>query len=219
MPDIRLENVSSFYKNKKETNYIYKDISLTFSNASFNVILGPSGQGKTTLLRTILGAVNYTGNVYFDDVLTDKISTKDLKISYVSQEYGLYPHMTIFNNIAFPLKNAGANREEIESRVMEIANVLDIQACLSRKPRHISGGQAQRVALAKALIKNPKVLLLDEPLSNVDPKIKEQIIPYLKKVQTLFGITVIYVTHDKNEAIALGDFIYQLDDDGLKKIK
>ena len=144
---------SNFYKNKKETTYIFKDISITFSNGSFNVILGPSGQGKTTLLRTILGAVNYSGNVYFNDVLTDKISTKDLKISYVSQEYGLYPHMTIFNNIAFPLKNVRANREEIENRVLEVANALDIQVCLSRKPRHISGGQAQRVALAKALVK------------------------------------------------------------------
>jgi len=219
MPEIKIENLSFAYQTKQNTRHILNDISLVIPDKTFNVILGPSGIGKTTFLRCLMGALDYKGNIYFGDKLTDELSLNEMKLSYVSQSYNLYPHMTIFENIAFPLKLIEASREEIESRVNEIAESLGISACLTRKPKQISGGQQQRTALARALIKLPKLLLLDEPLSNVDIREKDTILKLLKELQMKNEMTVIYVTHNEFEAHKLGDNIYLLEDEKIKEIK
>lgn len=217
MPEIRLENLVAGYTSRKSENIVLDGLNATFSNGSLTVIMGESGGGKTTLLRSILGYVPYEGNIYFDNVLTDNISTKDMQIAYVSQNYALYPHMTIFHNIAFPLKLIGASRKEIESRVYEIADKLGISDCLSRKPKHISGGQQQRVALARALIKKPKICLLDEPLSNVDESLRFELLSLMKDLFSNNEITTIYVTHNLAEAEYLSKDILVIEDKKLIK--
>lgn len=213
MPKIDVKELSVIYGDKKNKDGIVAidNLSLTFENGSFNVILGPSGSGKTTLIQTIIGLLPYYGDVFFDGVNASKIKIPDRDLSYVSQEYVLYPSKSIFDNIALPLKIKGCEREEIIERVYEIANYYGLAHCLFRKPKHLSGGQQQKVAICRALVKDSSLYLFDEPFSNIAANAREeearQLKEYLKKIKA----TVIYVTHDIKEAYLLADKIFVLD--------
>lgn len=211
MSTITIKHLTVEYVNKKETVVALKNINAYFASGAFNVIVGSSGSGKTTLLSAICEAVDYEGDILFDGVDSVELSPADKNLSLVSQQYLLYPHLSVFDNIAFPLKAMGASREEILTRVKSICNQLGLMHCLTRYPKHLSGGQQQLVALARAVVKNPSVCLLDEPLSNIDaqkrPEIRKRIEDTLRGV----GCTVVYVTHDLAEAMSIADRIFTLE--------
>lgn len=212
MPEIRTENLTVTYYDKRESVVALDDVTVEFASGKFNVIVGSSGCGKTTLLKTIAGLIRpYEGSIYFDNTNADYISMQDRNISYVSQNYALIPHKTIYDNIAFPLKILGAPKREIDMRVKELAMQLDLTACLTRKPKHISGGQQQRTALARALVKRPSICLMDEPLSNLDPTLRTSARELIKCVFKDYGMTVIYVTHDFREAQIMADNLIVMD--------
>lgn len=214
MPEIIIEDLTVIYPAKRkqlEDVTALSDFSAHFLSGSFNVVVGYSGCGKTTLLRTIAGLQDYAGTITIDDVDAGTIEPQKRNAAYVSQQYTLYPKMTIFDNIAAPLIAAKVPKAEIIERVMKISEELDLIACLTRKPKQISGGQQQRVALARALCKEPQICLLDEPLSNVDERLRAEERRYIKKVLLDRGCTVIYVTHDIKEATALADQLIVMD--------
>jgi multiple sugar transport system ATP-binding protein len=170
--------------------------------------LGPSGCGKTTVLRCIAGLERPdAGEIYIGDNLVNDLDPKDRDIAMVFQSYALYPHMTVFNNIAFPLSNRKMQKKEIRERVKRTAELLQIEDLMNRKPKQLSGGQQQRVALGRAIIREPHVFLMDEPLSNLDAKLRIHMRAELKKLQKDIGITTIYVTHDQVEAMTMGNQI------------
>ncbi|WP_230950984.1 ABC transporter ATP-binding protein [Sulfolobus acidocaldarius] len=170
------------------------------------VILGPSGEGKTTLLRIISGLeVQDKGEVYIDGERVDNIPPKDRNVAMVFQNYAIYPFMSVFDNIAFPLKLKKLPKQEIAKKVREVAELLQIEKLLDRKPYQLSGGQKQRVAIARALVKGAQLLLMDEPLANLDAQIRMIAREELKELQRKLGFTVVYVTHDQTEALALAD--------------
>ena len=212
MAKIVFKNVDVIYKDKKSEKVVFDHFNEEFLSDKTNVILGFSGCGKSTLLRALFDGVDYSGTITIDDKDIEDINVQDRELAYVSQEYVLYPHMTIFDNIAFPLRNMKAPSAEIKERVYAIAEELDLSMCLSRKPRHLSGGQQQRVALARALVKNPSICLLDEPLSNLDQATAFKAREIMKKCLNKRKVTVLYATHDINEATSLGDYIYAMDD-------
>lgn len=213
MASIVIENLTVKYTNKKKTEVTALDnLSLNIKDDSLNVILGYSGCGKTTLLRCVAGLQDYEGTIYINGIDADSLQVKQRNVAMVTQNYVLYRTMTIFENIAFPLKIAGASKEEIIQRVNEVAKRLEIEHCLSRKPKHLSGGQQQRVALAKALIKKPDIYLFDEPLSNLDPKIRTETRILIKKIIKETNATALYVTHDIKEAMGLADYLIVLND-------
>lgn len=207
MNEIVFNNVTVRYQNKKDTIVALDNISLRLDSGKFHVILGYSGCGKTTLLRSLTGQLNYDGDIFIGGVNLRNIDIKDSNLAFVSQQYVLYPKMTIFDNIAFPLKNLRTPRAKIVERVYGISKALGLTSCLTRKPGQLSGGQQQRVALARALIKLPSICLLDEPLSNVDARTRVMERQFIKRVLTQIGCTVLYVTHDIKEAMALADDI------------
>lgn len=211
MKNINIENLTVAY-NK---NVVIKDLNVCFNENRVNIIIGQSGCGKTTLLKAITGQLSYDGNIYFDNIDVDKIPTNERNISYVSQDIVLYPHLTVFENIAFPLKLLNCPKEEIIKRVNEIAKEFEIELLLNRKPKQLSLGQMQRVAIARALIKNPDICLFDEPLSNLDEQNRYKLRHVIKKVLQKRHITTIYVTHNRTIALALGDYIYVMDNGTL----
>ena len=215
MPYIKLENLSYSYRKKKETFLVLNDISLEFEANKIHVVLGKSGSGKTTLLRCISGLLDYQGHIYFDDILMDQIPTKDRKIGYISQEFALYPHYDLFHSISYPLMMNGTDIDEIRKRTYEISEEFGIRDILSRKPKQISIGQAQRATLARAMIKRPTICLFDEPLSNIDSQNRQELRIFIKKAMVRTGCTAIYVTHNLEEATAIGDYIYLLDDGSI----
>jgi multiple sugar transport system ATP-binding protein len=187
-------------------------ISFDVGDGEFFALLGPSGCGKTTTLRLIAGLeVPDEGEIYIDNELVNHVHPKDRNVAMVFQNYALYPHMTVFGNIAFPLtvrrKELGITKEDIERRVKEVAKLLQIEDLLDRYPSQLSGGQQQRVALARALVRRPRVWLLDEPLSNLDAKLRVYMRAEIKRLQKKLGITAIYVTHDQVEAMSMADRI------------
>lgn len=212
MPKIVFQNVNVTYFNKKNENVVLKDFNVEFLPDITTVLVGFSGCGKTTLLRTLFDGAYYEGKILIDDKNIEDVPVQDRGLAYVSQEYVLYPHMTIFDNIAFPLRNMKASSEEIRERVYAIAKELELTSCLSRKPRHLSGGQQQRVALARALVRKPDICLLDEPLSNLDSESAYRARELIKKCLYSRKITTIFATHDINEATSLGDLIYVMDE-------
>lgn len=187
-------------------------LNATFDNGSFNVVVGPSGCGKTTLLRAIAGLVKCDGDIVVNKVNFTNIYPSDRNIGYVSQSYDLYPHLNVFDNIAFPLKNRGARKEEIIKTVGEIAEELDIRFLYTRKIKELSGGQAQRVALARAMVKKPMLYLFDEPLSNVASEYRDIERHIIKDNIKKYQATAIYVTHNIGEATALADKIFVMNE-------
>lgn len=193
-------------------------LSLEARDKEFLVLLGPSGCGKTTALRCIAGLETpEEGEIYIGDRIVNDLSPKDRNIAMVFQSYALYPHMTVFKNLAFPLENAKVPKDEIERRVRQVAKLLKIEALLKRKPRQLSGGQQQRVALGRAIIREPHAFLMDEPLSNLDAKLRVYMRAELKKLQKELGVTTIYVTHDQVEAMTMGDKIAILNEGVLQQ--
>jgi multiple sugar transport system ATP-binding protein len=182
------------------------NVSCTFEDKKLTVLVGPSGCGKTTLLRTVAGLQDPTsGAVYIGDQDVGGAPPWERNVAMVFQSYALYPHMTVFKNIAFPLQAAKAHKDEIQRRVTETARILQIEDLLKRKPRELSGGQMQRVALGRAIVRQPDVFLMDEPLSNLDAKLRVLMRAELKHLQRELGVTTIYVTHDQAEAMTLAD--------------
>lgn len=212
MPQIEIKNLTYQY-NKKGLVTAIDDLSCSFVDKAFNVIVGPSGCGKTTLLKVISSLLEpYEGEILTDTVNIRTLTIKERKMAFVSQEYVLYPHLTVFDNIAFPLKAMRLDREEIIRRVFEVADELELIDCLPRKPRYLSGGQKQRVALARAVIKNADLYLFDEPLSNIDFVMRNEQRQLIKKLINSREKTAIYVTHDFKEALALADYLYVMDE-------
>src|SRR5215470_16186734 len=194
-------------------------ISLNVRDGEFLVLLGPSGCGKTTLLRIIAGLETPTsGEVLIDGEVVNELPPRARGIAMVFQSYGLYPHLTVWNNIAFPLKTQGTGREEIKRKVQWAAGLLGIDHLADRRPRQLSGGERQRVALARALVREPTVFLLDEPLSNLDAKLRASARSELKQFQQTVRTATIYVTHDQVEAMGLGDRIAVVDHGRLRQV-
>src|SRR5689334_746332 len=194
-------------------------ISLAARDGEFLVLLGPSGCGKTTLLRIIAGLETPTsGDILIDGEVVNELPPRARGVAMVFQSYGLYPHLTVWNNIAFPLKTQGTPREEIKRKVQWSAGLLGIDRLLERRPRQLSGGERQRVALARALVREPTVFLLDEPLSNLDAKLRASARSELKQFQQTVRTATIYVTHDQVEAMGMGDRIAVIDHGRLRQI-
>jgi len=194
-------------------------VDLEIADGEFLVLLGPSGSGKTTLMRLCAGLDEPTaGSIFIDGELVNDVAPRKRGIAMVFQSYALYPHKTVFKNIAFPLSVEGLPRNEILSKVEWAANLLGIGHLLERMPSRISGGERQRVAIARALVRRPRVLLMDEPLSNLDAKVRHTARDELKKFQREIGVTTIYVTHDQVEAMGLGDRIAVMNDGCIRQI-
>ncbi len=187
-------------------------LNLEVKDKEFVVLLGPSGCGKTTTLRTIAGLEDVTeGEIYIGDRLVNDLDPKQRNVAMVFQSYALYPHMTVFKNMAFPLENARLRKQEIARLVKETAKLLQIENLLDRKPSQLSGGQRQRVALGRAIVREPTVFLMDEPLSNLDAKLRVHMRAELKRLQKDIGVTTIYVTHDQVEAMTMADRVALMD--------
>ena len=195
------------------------DFNLKIKDKEFVILVGPSGCGKSTTLRMIAGLEDITeGELYIDDRLVNDMQPKDRDIAMVFQNYALYPHMTVYENMAFGLKLRKVSKEEIKRRVDEAARILDISHLLDRRPKALSGGQRQRVALGRAIVREPKVFLLDEPLSNLDAKLRAQMRTELSKLHLRLGTTFIYVTHDQTEAMTMGDRIVVMKDGFIQQV-
>ncbi len=202
MSKIRLQNIKKVYPNGITA---VSDASFEIEQGEFLVLVGPSGCGKSTMLRMIAGLEEISsGDLYFDDLRVNDIEPKNRDIGMVFQNYALYPHKTVFENIAFPLKVRKTPKSEIKKRVNEVALSLELDALLDRKPKELSGGQRQRVALGRAIIRNPKLFLFDEPLSNLDAKLRVQMRSEIQSLHQRLGTTAIYVTHDQVEAMTMG---------------
>ena len=195
------------------------DFNLEIADKEFIILVGPSGCGKSTTLRMIAGLEEISdGELYIGGELMNNVAPKDRDIAMVFQSYALYPHMTVFENMAFGLKLRKVPKDEIKSRVEEAARILDISHLLDRKPKALSGGQRQRVALGRAIVREPKVFLLDEPLSNLDAKLRAQMRTDLSKLHQRLGTTFIYVTHDQVEAMTMGDRIVVMKDGFVQQV-
>jgi multiple sugar transport system ATP-binding protein len=195
------------------------DVNLEIRDKEFIVLVGPSGCGKSTTLRMIAGLEEISeGELYIGDRLVNDIAPKDRDIAMVFQNYALYPHMTVFDNMAFGLKLRKVPKDEIERKVNEAAKILDLSHLLDRKPKAMSGGQRQRVALGRAIVRSPKVFLLDEPLSNLDAKLRAQMRTEISKIHKKLGTTFIYVTHDQTEAMTMGDRIVCMKDGFVQQV-
>ncbi|MDE6519412.1 MAG: sn-glycerol-3-phosphate ABC transporter ATP-binding protein UgpC [Ruminococcus sp.] len=195
------------------------DVNLEIRDKEFIVLVGPSGCGKSTTLRMIAGLEEISeGELYIGDRLVNDIAPKDRDIAMVFQNYALYPHMTVFENMAFGLKLRKVPKDEIDRKVNEAAKILDLAHLLDRKPRAMSGGQCQRVALGRCIVRSPKVFLLDEPLSNLDAKLRAQMRTEISKIHKKLGTTFIYVTHDQTEAMTMGDRIVCMKDGWIQQV-
>ena len=202
MSNLRIKDLTKRYGNVKALG----NFSLEIKSGEFMVLLGPSGCGKTTAIRCIAGLISpSSGQIYIDDELVNNLPPKNRDIAMVFQNYALYPHMSVYDNIAFPLKMRKKSRSYTEQKINEVANLLGMMDLLNRKPKELSGGQMQRVALGRALVREPKVFLMDEPLSNLDAKLRMYMRTEIKKLQKKVGITTLYITHDQIEAMSMAD--------------
>ncbi len=206
----RLDNVGKKYEGREK--FTIRNINLDIASKDFCVILGPSGCGKSTLIRMIAGLNSITeGTLYFDDKIMNKVEPKDRDIAMVFQSYALYPHMTCYENMAFSLNMKNESKEIIDQRVKSAAKVLQLEDYLYNRPSDISGGQRQRVALGRAIVRNPSVFLMDEPLSNLDAKLRESMRVEIVRIHNQLDTTSIYVTHDQTEAMTMATKIVLLD--------
>lgn len=211
MKKLVIENLNVSYKSKKQKVTVLKDFSMSLNTGEFVIILGPSGCGKTTLLKAITGSIDIdSGNIELGGIDAQRLSISSRNLAYVSQSFFTYGFMSVYNNIALPLKAAKVPLEEIERRVNEVASLLKIDYLLSRKPKQLSGGQQQKVAIARALIKKPDIYLFDEPFSNLDIAVRAELKHYLKLIKKQYNATMIFVTHDISDALDLADRIIVL---------
>lgn len=216
MATIQLKNINKVYDNGFEA---VKNFNLDIQDKEFIIFVGPSGCGKSTTLRMVAGLEEITsGELYIDDVLMNEVEPKDRDIAMVFQNYALYPHMSVYDNMAFSLKLKKVDKKEIEERVREAAKILDLESLLDRKPAQLSGGQRQRVAMGRAIVRNPKVFLMDEPLSNLDAKLRVQMRTEISKLHQRLGNTIIYVTHDQTEAMTLGTRIVVMNNGVVQQV-
>ena len=215
MSNVVLKNVKKIYDKKVVIN----GIDLEIKDKEFLVLVGSSGCGKSTILRMIAGLEEISdGEILIGDTKVNNIPPKDRDIAFVFQSYALYPHMTVRENIAFGLKMRKVDKETINKKVEEAAKILNLTEYLDRKPKQLSGGQRQRVALGRAIVRNPKVFLMDEPLSNLDAKLRVQMRSEIKKLHEKLQTTFIYVTHDQTEALTMGDRIVVLDKGVIQQV-
>lgn len=215
MAAISLKEVNKIYPNGY---HAVKNVDLDCDDHEFVVLLGPSGCGKSSILRMIAGLEEISaGNLYIGDRLVNQVEAKDRDVAMVFQNYALYPHMTVFDNMAFALRLRKANKPEITRKVQETAAMLDIAELLSMRPRQLSGGQMQRVALGRAMVRDPQVFLMDEPLSNLDMQLRVQMRAELIRMHKKLGTTTIYVTHDQMEAMTMGSVIVVMKDGVLQQ--
>lgn len=216
MAKVELKKIGKIYEGGVRAA---KDITLVIEDEEFVVLVGPSGCGKSTILRMIAGLEEISeGELYIDGTLVNDIPPKDRNIAMVFQNYALYPHMTVFQNMAFSLKIRKISKKEIQNRVHQVAKVLGLEELLDRKPKALSGGQRQRVAVGRAIVRNPKVFLFDEPLSNLDAKLRVQMRAEISKLHKRLKATVVYVTHDQVEAMTMGDKIVVMKDALIQQI-
>ena len=216
MAEVLLKIVSKSYDGK---NLAVKEANVEIKDKEFVVLVGPSGCGKSTLLRMIAGLEDISsGEILIDGKIVNKVQPKDRDIAMVFQNYALYPHMSVFENIAFGLKLRKYSADEIKKRVKEAAAILDLEKYLDRKPKQLSGGQRQRVAVGRAIVRKPKVFLFDEPLSNLDAKLRVQMRTEISRLHKNLGATMIYVTHDQTEAMTMGNKIVVLKDGIVQQI-
>lgn len=222
MAEVTLQNISKIYDDvdkKRGRKKAIEDVSFTVHDKEFLVIVGPSGCGKSTLLRMIAGLEEISeGTLSIDGKIINDLSPRDRDIAMVFQNYALYPHMTVYDNMAFGLKLKNYSKADIKERVMQTAKLLEIEDELFRKPKTLSGGQRQRVAIGRAIIRRPKVFLFDEPLSNLDAKLRSQMRIELQKLHREINATIIYVTHDQTEAMTLGTRIAVLNQGKLMQL-
>jgi sn-glycerol 3-phosphate transport system ATP-binding protein len=205
MSFLELKNITKIYPNGTKA---VDETSLNVEDGEFVVFVGPSGCGKSTLLRMIAGLEDITsGEISLDGKVINNIDPSERDVAMVFQNYALYPHMSVYNNMAYGLKNRGISKEDITTKVNDAAELLEIDQLLSRKPSMLSGGQRQRVAMGRAIVRNPKIFLFDEPLSNLDAKLRNQMRLEIKKLQRQMDVTSVFVTHDQTEAMTLGDRI------------
>ena len=215
MSEVILENIIKTYDKKR----VIDGVNLTIKDKEFMVLVGSSGCGKSTILRMIAGLEEISGgNIYIGDKKVNNVHPKDRDIAFVFQSYALYPHMTVYENIAFGLKMRKVDKNIIDTKVREAAEILNLTELLERKPKQLSGGQRQRVALGRAIVRNPKVFLMDEPLSNLDAKLRVQMRAEIKKLHEKLQTTFIYVTHDQTEALTMGDRIVILDKGKIQQV-
>ena len=216
MSFLDLKNVTKIYPNGTKAVH---ETSLSIEEGEFMVFVGPSGCGKSTLLRMVAGLEDITeGDINLDGKLINKIDPSERDVAMVFQNYALYPHMNVYNNLAYGLKNRGFDKQTIEQKVNDAAKLLQISEYLKRKPSMLSGGQRQRVAMGRAIVRNPKIFLFDEPLSNLDAKLRIQMRLEIKKLQQKVGVTSIFVTHDQVEAMTLADRLAVINDGVIEQL-
>ncbi|UCH66018.1 MAG: sn-glycerol-3-phosphate ABC transporter ATP-binding protein UgpC [Ignavibacterium sp.] len=216
MAEVKIVNVSKSFDGESK---VVDDINLEIMDKEFVVLVGPSGCGKSTTLRMVAGLEEISeGEIYIDEKFVNDVSPKNRDIAMVFQNYALYPHMSVFDNLAFGLKLRKYRKEEIEKRVKEAAKILELESFLKRKPKALSGGQRQRVAVGRAIVRHPKVFLFDEPLSNLDAKLRVQMRTEISKLHKRLGATIIYVTHDQTEAMTMGDKIVVMKDGIVQQV-
>jgi len=216
MANISLRNIKKIYPGNVVA---VQEFNLEIEDKEFVILVGPSGCGKSTTLRMIAGLEDISeGELYIGDKLVNNVAPKDRDIAMVFQNYALYPHMTVYKNMAFGLTLRKMPKEEIRQKVVEAAKILDIEHLLERKPKALSGGQRQRVALGRAMVRDPAVFLLDEPLSNLDAKLRNQMRAEISKLHKKLGTTFVYVTHDQTEAMTMGDRIVVMKDGFIQQI-
>ncbi len=215
MAEIKFVNITKYYGTTK----VLENLNLSVRDGEFLVLVGPSGCGKSTTLRLLAGLEELTsGDILIDGEVVNDIAPKDRNISMVFQNYALYPHMTVYENMAFGLKLRKYKKNEIMKMVRETAEILELQDLLKRRPKQLSGGQSQRVALGRSIVRKPKVFLFDEPLSNLDAKLRTQMRTEIKKLHKSLKTTMIYVTHDQIEAMTMGDRIVVMKDGIIHQI-
>src|SRR6476620_959868 len=216
MATVVLDNVNKVYDNGYHAIH---DLSLDISDGEFLVLVGPSGCGKSTALRMIAGLETISnGDLRIGDKVVNDVEPKDRDIAMVFQNYALYPHMTVYDNIGFALKLGRVPKDEVDSRVRKAAAILELEPYLDRKPGLLSGGQRQRVAMGRAIVRQPAAFLMDEPLSNLDAKLRVQMRAEIARLQRDLGVTTIYVTHDQVEAMTMGDRVAVLKDGYLQQL-
>ena len=216
MSFLELKKVTKVYPNGTKA---INETSLNIEHGEFMVFVGPSGCGKSTLLRMIAGLEDITeGEIDLDGKAINNIDPSDRDIAMVFQNYALYPHMNVYKNLSYGLKNRGESKEKINNKVNEVAELLEIKEYLQRKPAQLSGGQRQRVAMGRAIVRNPKVFLFDEPLSNLDAKLRGQVRIEIKKLQQSMNVTSVFVTHDQVEAMTLGDRLAVINEGVIEQI-